>query len=182
MSCLCNIFTLQSLVKQISQYSNLNVLILRSLQLQKLEDFVLPKLQYVDLAHNLIKTVKSCLSMFKHSPFLEVVKLQHNPVTAKVTYRPKVSCLRLFSFSAQILSQQIQLIANCGLFLRALDDKKVEISERIEAMLAYGPKNVKQNVGQIRWDLCFAATPDVKGTYIDNFLVEVKLIHIFSSP
>lgn len=66
------------------------MLILRSLKLQKLDDFVLPKLQYVDLSQNLLKTVKACLAMFKHSPYLEMIKLQDNPVTSKPSYRSKV--------------------------------------------------------------------------------------------
>lgn len=133
---------LKSLGKSISQYGGLSVLILRSLKLQKLDDFVLPKLQYVDLSQNLLKTVKACLAMFKHSPYLEMIKLQDNPVTSKPSYRSKV-------------------IGNCTLFLKALDGQRVEIQERIQAMITYGPKQVKNTTGPVQWDLSFVATPEV---------------------
>jgi hypothetical protein len=89
---------LTSLSFQISQYGGLSVLILRSIKLQKLDDFVLPKLQYVDLSKNMLKTVKACVAMFKHSPFLEVIKLQDNPVTRKLSYRSKVRFPLFLSF------------------------------------------------------------------------------------
>lgn len=55
------------------------------------------------------------------------------------------------------------MIGNCTLFLKALDGQRVEIQERIQAMITYGPKQVKNNTGPIQWDLSFVATPEVNG-------------------
>jgi hypothetical protein len=55
------------------------------------------------------------------------------------------------------------VIGNCSLFLKALDDQRVEIQERIDAMINFGPKQVKNNTGPIQWDLSFVTTPEVKG-------------------
>lgn len=129
--------------KAISQYTNLSILILRGLKLQKLDDFNLPNLQYCDLANNEIRTVKMCLAMFKRSPYLEIIKLMDNPVAKKPTYRKK-------------------LIGNCPLYLKAVDDTRIEIAERLEAINTFGPKAVKHNIGQLHWDLCFSACQDVK--------------------
>ncbi len=61
------------------------------------------------------------------------------------------------------------MIGNCTLFLKALDGQRVEIQERIQAMITYGPKQVKNNTGPIQWDLSFVATPEVNG-FAPSFL------------
>eukprot|EP01087_Luapelamoeba_hula_P021301 TRINITY_DN741_c0_g1_i1.p1 TRINITY_DN741_c0_g1~~TRINITY_DN741_c0_g1_i1.p1 ORF type:complete len:1692 (+),score=255.49 TRINITY_DN741_c0_g1_i1:147-5222(+) len=130
--------------KLISAYLNLSVLIIRGAGLKKVDDFNIPKLQYLDLSENAIEDAKTLLVMLKKSPYIESIKMKGNPVAFKNTYRGKV-------------------IGNCGLYLKALDETKITIEERMAAIEEWGPKNMKSNLGGICWDLNFSATQEVKG-------------------
>ncbi len=54
-----------------------------------------------------------------------------------------------------------QIIAACP-NIRRINDKEIDLEERLNAMITQGSKQQKKNIDFVRWDLTFATLPDLK--------------------
>lgn len=55
-----------------------------------------------------------------------------------------------------------QIIAACP-HLKRINDKDIDVEERLNAMNSQGNKAQKKNVDFVRWDLTFAGLPELAG-------------------
>ncbi|KAL6062169.1 hypothetical protein QOT17_012420 [Balamuthia mandrillaris] len=149
---------LKGLGKLISTFKNLSILVLRGVGIKKLDSFLLPKLQFCDLSRNNIQEVAVCVTFLKNSPYIEDLQLCGNPVASKPNYRQRI-------------------IGNSSRWLRELDNEPVDLKERLRSIMQYGPKQAKLSIGQLRWDLCFSETQEVKAmkTWQPEQIVMVSL-------
>ena len=65
---------------QLSKFVNLEILVLKNCGLRRLTNFVLPSLRWCDLSSNDIAEANTVLCLADHSPDLEAMLINDNPV------------------------------------------------------------------------------------------------------
>jgi len=125
---------MKKLARDLSIFSNTQVLILQGLGLRSIAGFVFRSVQYVDFSNNKIVSFKSLWGFLKNcASVIEVLNLQRNPVFQK---------------------SKLKIIAICPR-LRILNGEKISIETYLGAIAAHGSKHQKRNFELLRWDKYF---------------------------
>mgnify|MGYP001149514761 FL=1 len=75
---------------QISIHREVEVLVLRNIGLTSLDGINLPNLRFLDVSHNNLSNLESCMSMLRRSPALEVLLIHNNVVTLLPSFYDRV--------------------------------------------------------------------------------------------
>eukprot|EP00762_Andalucia_godoyi_P000547 ANDGO_05240.mRNA.1 Leucine-rich repeats and immunoglobulin-like domains protein sma-10 len=123
--------------QQLAYFSRAEIVILRNLALNRVDDFHLAGVRYLDLSYNMLQEPQKVGMLLTRCTYLEHLSVANNPLMQVPQWR------------------LIILAANPH--LQTINSQKVSLRERISAVEKYGAKDMRQQIGFLKWDWCICA-------------------------
>ena len=133
----------------VSQFLNLEVVIMKGAGITTLDGWILPKLLYCDLSQNNIATTIPLVVLAEHSFHLQVLELRENPLTSSLTWpadspHPGIDMRGACNREWNILIEFPDLVV--------LNGKHVSLEHHEHVCSAFGNEARQKRVGLRRWD------------------------------
>ncbi|KAJ3431570.1 protein phosphatase 1 regulatory subunit sds22-related [Anaeramoeba flamelloides] len=130
------------LVYRISKFKLIEILILKNCGINDVSKFSFPRLRICNMSGNKLRKIKPLILFLKRCPALEILDFSKTPIAKRKLLRPLI-------------------LANCPR-ITFINNKEVEIQERIQAIETHGNKKMIKQVGKIRWDLTMCSISEIR--------------------
>jgi Leucine-rich repeat (LRR) protein len=124
-------------VQQLAYFGRAEIVILRNLALNRVDDFAIAGVRYLDLSYNVIADAMKVSHLVARCSLLEHLIVSNNPLTQQPSWK--------------------HMILAGNPYIQTINGSKVTLRDRATAIDKFGSKEMKQRLGYLKWDWCICA-------------------------